>query len=178
VTTGEGYLTYSSTSPNETKVLSINSNPQFYSTAGNAKIKITSAKTTTAQYQQRVNQLKLVYSYNYSSTYDYVLEVVNQVSDSFQISLQAYQSSNIVRVSNMTVTFHDGTASDQVIISNGSITQSEGTPYNLVGSATTYISISNLQADTAGISTLNVYLKSRVPNTTTYSSFVITFEIT
>jgi len=59
VNSGEGYLTYLSSGSNETKLLSINLNPQFYTSNGNAKIKITGVKSTTSQYLQKINQIKL-----------------------------------------------------------------------------------------------------------------------
>jgi len=61
VTSGEGYLTYTSNESNETKLLSININPQFYTSNGNAKIKVTGVKPTTSQYLQKINQIKLYY---------------------------------------------------------------------------------------------------------------------
>jgi len=61
VTSGEGYLTYLSSGSNETKLLSININPQSYVSNGNAKIKITGVKSTTSQYSQKINQIKLYY---------------------------------------------------------------------------------------------------------------------
>jgi hypothetical protein len=61
VTSGEGYLTYISSGSNETKLLSISINPQFYTSNGNAKIKITGVKLTTSQYLQKINQIKLYY---------------------------------------------------------------------------------------------------------------------
>lgn len=59
VNSGEGYLTYMSNGSNETKLLSININPQFYTSNGNAKIKITGLKSTISQYLQKINQIKL-----------------------------------------------------------------------------------------------------------------------
>jgi hypothetical protein len=62
VTSGEGYLSYiSSATPSTdgTTILAITSNPSYYTSSGNAKIKITAVKTTATQFQQKVNQLKL-----------------------------------------------------------------------------------------------------------------------
>ena len=180
VTSGEGYLTYTSAGANETKLLSINTNPQFYTSAGNAKINITSVLTTTTQYQQEINQIKLDYSYGTPFTYDYVLKVVNQVTAAWNISLKVYDSSNIDRLLNATISFYDGASSDQIIVGNGNITQPEGRLYNLPGGvgSTVKISMSNLQASTSGTSYLYVYLKILVPDTTTYLLYIITFEIT
>jgi len=110
--------------------------------------------------------------------YPNVLKVVNEVTEAWNISLRVYDSSNIDRLSNATISFHDGSSSDQIIVNNGNITQSEGALYNLPGSATIYISISNLQANTTDISYLYVYLKIQAPNTWAYDLFIIVFEIT
>jgi len=180
VTSGEDYLTYISSGSNETKILSINVNPQFYASSGYAKIKVTGVNSTTTDFQQKINQIKLTYEYNASSTYDYVLKVVNQVTAAWNISLKVYDSSNIDRLLNATISFYDGASSDQIIVSNGNITQSEGPLYNLpegVGS-TVKISMSNLQASTSGTSYLYVYLKILSPGTSTYALYIITFEIT
>jgi hypothetical protein len=176
-TGGEGYANYISTSSNQTTLLTVTISPTFYTSNGNAKIKVTSKNATTTQFQQKTNQVKLVYSYSSSPNYDYVLAVVNQASSNWTVNLRVYASSNIGRLSTATISFHDGTSSDQIIVSGGNITQSQGASYNLTGSATIYIKISNLQASTTDTSYLYVYLKVLVPNTTTYSLYVITFEI-
>jgi len=113
-----------------------------------------------------------------TQTYDYVLKVVNQVADNWTVNLKVYDSSNIGRLTNATISLHDGTTSDQIIVSGGSITQSEGPLYNLAGNATIYISMSNLQASTSGTSYIYVYLKILVPDVSTYAKYIITFEIT
>jgi hypothetical protein len=113
------------------------------------------------------------------STYDHVLQVVNQVDDNWTINLQVYDTSNIVpRLLKTTISFHDGSSSDQIIVDDGAVTQTEGPPYSLTGNATVYISVSNLQSINAETSYLYVYLKIRIPNTTTYLLYVITFEVT
>lgn len=177
VTTGEGYTTYMSSEVNETKLLSINTNPQFFTSGGGAKINVTGTLETSAIYQQEINQVKLLYKYG-SSTYDYVLKINNTVTNAWKINLKAYSSSNVSRLSSATIRFHDGTTSDQIIISGGIITQSEGPQYDLPENVTRYISIVNINASTGGTSYLYVYLKILVPSATVYSLFIITFEIT
>ena len=178
VTSGEGYTTYTSTGANVTKLLSINTTPQIYTSGGNARINVTGTLTTAAAYQQEVNQVKLVYKYG-SSTYDYVLKINNTaVTDAWKINLKVYSSTNVTRLSSATIRFHDGTTSDQIIISGGFITQSEGSQYDLPANATRYISIVNLSASTSGTSYLYVYLKILVPSSKTYSLYEITYEIT
>jgi len=179
VTSGEGYLTYSSSGVNETKLLSINTNPQFYTSSGEAKIKITGVKTPTiTSYQQKTNQVKLVYSY--SSTYDYVLKIVNnEVSDSWEIRLNAYSDSQKERLKNCTIYFRSASddTSSQVSIINGVYTMQFGDWYDLPASAERYIVIT-LQANNSGTSYVYVYLEIRIPSKTTYAQYVITFEIT
>lgn len=113
------------------------------------------------------------------STYDYVLQVVNQVADNWTINLRVYDTSNIVpRLLKTTISFHDGTSSDQIIVNDGSVTQTGGPPYSLTGNATIYISMSNLQATATGTSYLYTYLTIQVPSKSTYTIHIITFEIT
>jgi len=181
VTSGEGYQTYASSGTNETKLLSINTNPQFYTLNGNAKMKITGVLATTTQYQQKANQVKLVYSYSSSSSYNYVLKIVNQGNDAWKIRLKAYSESNITRLNNCTIYFRnasDGT-SGQVYIVNGAYTQQIGPWYDLPGSigAERYIVVT-LDANNSDVSYVYVHLEILVPNKSTYAQYIITFEIT
>jgi len=180
VTGGDGYQTYSSSGVNETKLLSINTNPQWYTLNGNAKIKITGVLTTTTQYEQKTNQIKLVYSYSSSPTYDYVLKIVNQISDAWKIRLKAYSQSNIGRLTNCTIYIRsssDGT-SRQIYIENGSYVNQTGSWYDLPASPAERYIVVSLQATNSEVSYVYVYLEILVPNKTTYAQYVITFEIT
>jgi len=180
VTSGEGYLTYTSSGSNETKTLSINTNPQIYTSSGNAKIKITGVKTTTTQYQQKINQVKLLYSYSSSPTYNYVLKVVNNVTDSWKIRLKAYSQSNIERLNNCTIYFRNASNgfSGQVYIMSGNYTQQTGPWYDLPASpAERYIAVT-LQASNSEVSYVNVYLEILIPDKTTYARYILTFEFT
>lgn len=179
VTSGEGYQAYASIGSNETKLLSININPQLYSSSGNAKIKITGIKSTKSQFQQETNQVKLLYKYNSSPTYDYVLRVANQATDPWKIRLKAYSQSNIGRLNNCTLNFHNSTdgTSHQILIATGSYTQQMGPWYDLNALATAYVSMA-LQASDSQASQISVYLEILVPNKTTYARYILTFEIT
>jgi hypothetical protein len=180
VTSGEGYLAYVSSGSNETKVLSISTNPENFTSSGNARIRLTGVLSTTTQYQQKANQIKLDYSYDASSDYDYVLKIVNQVSDSWKIRLRAYSQSNIARLNNCTIYFHNATdgTSGQIYIISGSYTQQTGPWYDLPSSpAERYIALT-LEASSSEISYVYVYLDVLVPDKTTYIQYVLTFEIT
>jgi hypothetical protein len=115
-----------------------------------------------------------------NSTYDYVLNVVNQVTNTWNVSLQVYGSSNIARLSSATISFYDGTSSNQIVVNGGSIVQSQGALYNLLGGSgsTVHVSMSNLLANATGSSYLYVYLEILTPNTSTYLLYAITFAIT
>ena len=180
VSSGQGYQSYSSSGSNETKILSINTTPQFYSSNGNAKIKVTGILSTTTQYQQKTNQIRLVYSYSSSSNYNYVLRIANQVSDSWRIRLRAYSQSNIARLNNCTIYFHNATdgTSGQIYITSGSYTQQTGSWYDLPSSpAETYVALT-LEASNSETSYVYVYLDVLVPDKTTYVQYVLAFEIT
>ena len=62
VSGGQGCLRYTSSGTNETKLVSIDANPQFYTLNGTARIKVMSVLSTPTQYQQRINQIELVYA--------------------------------------------------------------------------------------------------------------------
>jgi prepilin-type processing-associated H-X9-DG protein len=109
-----------------------------------------------------------------------VLNVVNQMTNAWNMDLQVYGSSNIARLSNATISFYDGTSSDQIVVNGGTIVQSQGALYNLLGGSgsTVYVSMSNLLANAAGTSYLYVYLEILTPNTSTFLLYAITFAIT
>jgi hypothetical protein len=180
VTAGEGYQAYSSSGSNETKLLSIGTSPEFYTSNGNARIRIAGVSSTTTQYQQKANQIRLVYSYNSSSNYNYVLKIVNQVSDSWKIRLRVYSQSNIARLNNCTIYFHNSTdgTSGQIYIISGSYTQQTGPWYDLPSSpAERYVSLT-LEASSSETSYVYVYLDVLVPDKTTYVQYVLVLEIT
>lgn len=133
---------------------------------------------TTTQCQQKTNQIKLDYLYGASSSYDYVLKVVNQVASNWKVNLEVYSDSNISRLSNCTISFHDGSTSDQIMINGGVITQSKGPQHNLLSSSTIYVSVNNLQATTSGTSYLYVYLRILPIHTSPFNVLKISFQVT
>jgi len=168
VTSGEGYLTYVSTGTNVTKVLTINTNPQFYTSNGNAKIKVTGVLSTTTQFQQEINQIKLTYEYD---TYDYVLGVVSKKSYDQNIRLILYNYGNIGRLSNCTIWFRDTTTSTQIEIVGGGIVSSSGNWYTLPASSMRYIVV---YADESSSGTSVLYIRLEAVRG---SSIVYTCEI-
>jgi len=108
-----------------------------------------------------------------------VLNVVNQVTAAWNVSLQVYSSSNIARLSSMIVSFDDGNLSNQIVITNGYVTQSQGHPYTLPPGAesTIYISIDNLLANTTGTSYLYVCLQTVPMYSSPFNVLQITFQV-
>ncbi len=62
-TSGQGYLQYVSTGTNETALLRLNIDPQFFVSSRNARIRIVGVLLTTIKYWQVINQVELIYSY-------------------------------------------------------------------------------------------------------------------
>jgi len=109
--------------------------------------------------------------------FDYVLKTVNYVVDAWKIRLRAYDQTNIGRLSNCTIYFHNGGGvSRQIYILNGEYNQQFGNWYDLLGSGVTYIAVTN-SATSTGTSYVYAYLEILVPNTSVYNLLIITFEI-
>jgi len=109
-----------------------------------------------------------------------VLNIVNQVTAAWNVSLQVYGSSNIARLSSAIVSFDDGTLSNQIVINNGYIAQSQGQPYTLPAGAGSMIDISldNLLANTTGTSYLYVCLLTVPTCSSPFNVLQITFQVT
>jgi hypothetical protein len=112
-----------------------------------------------------------------TTNHDFLLKVVNQVSQAWKVNLKAYDSSNLSRISSAKINLHDGSASDQIIVDDGAITQSEGPQYDLSSSSTIYISVINLQATTIGTSYIYMYLKAKNPDNGVYTLYMIVLRI-
>jgi len=63
-TSGQGFLKYTGIGTNETRSLNIETDPQFYVSDGNAKIKVIGTLTAPTQFQQEINQVQLIYGYD------------------------------------------------------------------------------------------------------------------
>ena len=108
---------------------------------------------------------------------NYVLKVVNQVADPWEVRLKAYDNSSIARLNNCSIYIYDGSNSTQIVILNGAYDQQTGPWYDLAASDTEYIWI-HVETSSAGTSYVYAYLEIRVPTATTYARYIITFRIT
>lgn len=106
-----------------------------------------------------------------------VLQIINQTSDSnWQIQLMKYDDMNINRLINCTVWFHnETTTSAQIKIINGIYNQINGTLYDFTPN--TNITITAI-TNTTGTSLIYTHLKVLKRDTSTYSLYIIAFEIT
>ena len=87
---GEGYINYISTGANETRRLNITTNPSSCVSDGNAKIKITGILSTTTQYDQKVDEVKLEYGCNFLGE---LTSLYNP--ESYNIQVGSYQSGSV-----------------------------------------------------------------------------------
>lgn len=109
--------------------------------------------------------------------YEYVLKIVNESPDPWKIRLEAYNQTNIERLSNCTIYFYNETSiSRQIYILNGEYNQQIGQWCNLIGTSTIYVAV-KISASNQGKSYIYTHLKVLIPNTSTYNLMIITFEI-
>jgi hypothetical protein len=108
-------------------------------------------------------------------TYNYSLNIVNNYSSTWEVRLESFGSTNISRVNATIVLHNNSTSSQQITINSGSLSQSNNY-YELANSTTIHIGVMNLVENFEGTTVLNVYLRIRTPNTTTYTLYAIAFE--
>jgi hypothetical protein len=112
-----------------------------------------------------------------SGDFNYVLKMVEQANADWNIRLKAYDQSNLSRLQNLTIYVYDGANSTQIVISNGAYSQQIGPWYDFNASDTNYLWI-HFEPSSSGTSYVHVYLEIRLPTTTTYAQYIITFQIT
>jgi len=132
------------------------------------------APASTDTFYTDYQEVRITYA---KESYDYVLQVANQVADAWKIRLSAYGQSNTIRLENCTIYFHNGGASRQIYINEGLYEQQVGNWYDLAASATDYIAIT-VKANSTGTSFIHVYLEILEPNTSIYIRYILRFVIT
>jgi len=103
-----------------------------------------------------------------------VLELLNQTDDAWQLQLLVYNDTNINRLANCAIWFHNESASVQIRITDGNYNQMSGELCSLVNS-TIAITATTI---TQGTTVIHTFLKILHPETSTYFLYAITFEIT
>lgn len=113
----------------------------------------------------------LLHVWTNGSTYDYVLSAVSQKNYHQNISLNIYDSTNIERLANCTVWFHDSTTSVQVEIIDGSIISSTGAWYNLTAFGESRIAL-YAEESISGTSILYIKLEAVKGNSIIYENLI------
>jgi hypothetical protein len=96
-------------------------------------------------------------NYQTPADYDYVIAITNSASAAYYLSLSAYSSSSIGRLTNLTVTIY-APSTNQIIIINGAFTQSSGSTMTLLASSSLYIQV-HAAANSFGSSNVVLLLK-------------------
>jgi hypothetical protein len=106
-----------------------------------------------------------------------VLQILNQTYSDRQLTLIKHVDNNISRLTNCTIWFsHTGTVSLQIKITDGQYVQTSGSNYSLFCDGADRIAIT-AATNATGTSYIQTHLKILEPNTSTYTLYVITFEI-
>lgn len=115
---------------------------------------------------------------NWVTRYDHVLGVNNTVMNPWQIRLSKYADSNVNRLQNCTIYFHNSTdgRSNQISVQNGVYVLDTGLWYDAPSSSTIFIGVL-AQTNNTGLSRIYTYLDVRVANTTTYIRYIIEVEV-
>jgi hypothetical protein len=115
---------------------------------------------------------------NWRTRYDYVLRVDSAVTSTWQIRLMKFSDSNIARLQNCTVYFHNSTdgRSDQITVQNGIYTKDTGSWYNIPPSSSVYVAVL-AQTSSTGVSSVYCYLEVRMINTTPYIRYIVEVDI-
>jgi hypothetical protein len=106
-----------------------------------------------------------------------VLQILNQTYSDWQLTLIKHGDNNTGRLTNCTIWFsHTGTVSLQIKITDGQYVQTSGNNYGLFCDGADRITIT-AATNATGTSYIYTNLKILEPNTSTYTLYVITFEI-
>jgi len=136
-----------------------------------------------------INKTSIIYANNTSAkisidanltqlTYNYSLNIVNKNASLWQVKLEYFESVNISRVNATIILHNNSTASNQIAINSQGINQTNEY-YNLTDNAVIHIGVKDLiENSSSGKTILDVYLRLKTPNTTTYTLYIITFEFT
>jgi hypothetical protein len=107
----------------------------------------------------------------WSNNYDYILSATSQKTYDQNITLTLNHYSNINRLTNCTLWFHDGIQSVQIRIIDGVVTQSSGQNYLLPATSSRYIAV-YVEQSSLGTSTLSLRLEAKTQNSIVYACLI------
>jgi hypothetical protein len=96
-------------------------------------------------------------NYQTPADYDYVVSIANLASAATYISASVYSTSAISRLTNVTITIY-APSTNQVIITNGVVTQSSGPTMTLPAASTLYVKV-HAEANAFGSSNIVMLMK-------------------
>jgi hypothetical protein len=108
--------------------------------------------------------------------FNYVLRITENGGSNLKVRLKAFDQSNIARLRNCSIYFYNGSNSTQTVIQNGAYSQQTGSWYDLTALDTEYIWI-HVETANNGLSVIYANLEILIPNTTTYTRYILAFEI-
>jgi hypothetical protein len=142
-------------------------------------ILVNGANQTSTIYENRTSARVTINGTSSPLTYNYSLNIVNDDLDPWEARLECFEAINASRLST-TIVLHDNfTSSTQLSLNNMGLNQSEGYYYSLAGNSTIHVGVMDLVENSSdGTTILQVYLRMRIPGTTTDTLYAITFEFT
>ncbi len=148
---------------------------------------INTPRTPSIVLQNGTDNVSLIYANNTSAkisinvtsiatVYNYSLNIKSNESSTRLIMLEPFNYTGISKI-NATIGFYDNSTFEKQIIIEGENVTEIGSYYNLASFSTVHIRIADLEENiTDGTAYLHTYLRIRIPNTSTYTLYVITFE--
>jgi hypothetical protein len=122
-TSGQGYVSYTSTGFNNTSHLNITLNPDTLLSGSYARIRVTSTLATTLSYQQQTNFVRLLQEESLRIN-DYALRITNTGASPYTVRLTHLGDADIGRLINCTIYLSSGGTQIQVL--DGSVAVSQG----------------------------------------------------
>jgi signal peptidase I len=111
-----------------------------------------------------------------SGDFNYVLNMTENNDSSWTVRLDAYDQSDIARLTNCTIYLYDGVNSTQIVILDGVYGLQTGPWYDLAALDTNYLWM-HVEASGAGTSYIYTYLEILAPDSGLKMFYKITFEI-
>ncbi len=135
------------------------------------------ANSTSTIYENSTSATITINATSSLLTYNYSLNITNNGSSLWETKLECFETTNTNRVNTTIVLHNDSTSSEQIYL-NGSLSQTDNC-YNLTINSTIYIGVMNLVENfSEGATVLQVYLRMRIPDTTTYTLYIVTIKFT
>jgi hypothetical protein len=173
-TSGQGYVSYTSTGTNIVHWLNLTSNAQTCLSVPETRIRVTSVYATTDSFQQITNLVRLQQEESLQ-LHDYALRVTNNGASAYDVRLSRVSSSNVARLINCTIYFRSGEQQIQVI--DGAFTQSVGTWATIPAASSLDLLIEASSIGQESVSVIDTELTAMEQGTSTYTKLPVQITI-